>query len=963
MLLLKKYLPLIFILICFTGIAQVNVTGTVVDETGQGLPGATVKAINKDSAFVTGSVTDVNGSFTLTLANNNNFLLLVSSPVYFGRGLRLSVQTKTENIELGKIKLKEDRQNLKEVVVSVTQVRGEQKGDTTSFNADAFKVNKDATAEDLVKKMPGVTSDNNGVKVNGETVQKVLVDGKPFFGDDPNATLKNLPADLIDKVQVFDKMSDQSAFTGFTDGDQQKTINLITKKEKNNGTFGRVYAGIGADEDETIRYQSGASINNFKDKRRVSLLLLSNNINQQNFSSADITGAMGSPGGGGGRQGGSGNFGGGGGNFGGGSSLMTSPQSGNNITQSAGLNYSDAWGKKVLFSGSYFYNYTDNKNSSNSTRNYFTGLQNVYKQITSSSTINQNHRLNFRLEYTIDSANKLFITPSLSYQNNAGKSLLDGKNSLADLVFLSEILTNSKNNNLGFDFSNNILFQHKFKKQGRTFSINLNTSQNERNANGSYNSYNIYTDTTISGLNQNSNTYSYTKRIATNISYSEPINKNAQLQINYNPSYSINKSDKSTKDFNWVNDSYDLYNSNLSNKYDNIYQTQRAGISYRYNKNKLNLSVGLDGQQATLDGKQDFPSKVVINQSFNNLLPNAMLNYKFSRSKNLRVYYRSSTHLPSTTQLQNVIDISNPLQIKSGNSDLKQSFENYLNIRYGGFNPKSSRNAMIFINGSSSKNYVSNATYILKSDSVIQGYNIKAGSQLTKPVNLNGYYTGRIFGVYGFPFKKIKCNVNINGGLNYSRTPGIINNITNTSNNYASSAGIYIGSNISQNIDFSIGYNGNYTMVKNTTQKQSDNNYFTHTANFKINWVIYKGLIANTDISHTLYNGLSQSYNQNYFLWNAYVGYKFFKNKSLEFKISAFDILNQNRSIGRTITGLYTEDTYTTVLRRYLMLTATYTFKKFKSGGPPKPEEVPPGFPGGPPHPNMRPPGSGGGNN
>jgi hypothetical protein len=241
----------------------------------------------------------------------------------------------------------------------------------------------------------------------------------------------------------------------------------------------------------------------------------------------------------------------------------------------------------------------------------------------------------------------------------------------------------------------------------------------------------------------------------------------------------------------------------------------------------------------------------------------------------------------------------------------------------------------------------------------LQGNAISAGSQLTKPVNLNGYYNGRAFFVYGFPFKKLKSNFNINGGVNYAHTPSLINDLTNISNSYASNAGLQLSSNISEKLDFNIGINGNYTIVKNSKQAASNNNYYSQTANFKINYMPYKGLVLNSDISHTLYRGLTQSFNQSYFLWNAYVGYKLLKNKSLEARIYVYDILNQNRSISRTITGAYSEDNFTSVLRRYAMFSLTYTFKKFKSGDAPKVEMRPgmPGGPGGPP-PGMRPPGA-----
>jgi hypothetical protein len=350
----------------------------------------------------------------------------------------------------------------------------------------------------------------------------------------------------------------------------------------------------------------------------------------------------------------------------------------------------------------------------------------------------------------------------------------------------------------------------------------------------------------------------------------------------------------------------------------------------------MNLTIGSDVQQAALTGDQTFPVAFRINQSFQNILPNAQLNYRFSNSRNLRVWYRTTTNIPSIQQLQNVIDISNPLQVKTGNAGLKQTFENNMNIRFGGFNPQSSRNAMVFMNLGYIDNYITNATYILRRDSVIQGYKLKSGSQLSLPVNLNNYYSGRAFFVYGFPFKAIKSNLNFNGGINYSHTPSLNNYILNYADNYASSAGLFVGSNISTRLDFSLGYNANYTIVKNSVQRQSDNNFFSGSAMAKLSWNVYKGLVINTDVTQTMYQGLSQNFNQRYTLWNAYVAYKFLKNKSLEAKFYVFDLLNQNKSISRTVNANYTEDNNTIVLRRYYMFTLTYTLRHFKSGTAPE---------------------------
>jgi hypothetical protein len=921
--LLRYVLPLIFVLNSFYGRGQTIVTGTVTEKNGEVVPGATIKVLNPDSSLLTGTLSDEGGKFEMSLESGRNYIVAISSISFktFYRKIAVTI----EPVLLGQVILREDAQTLSEVEVKTLQDRGQQKGDTTQFNADAFKTNPDANAEDLLKKMPGISRDNEGMKVNGEKVQKVLVDGKPFFGDDPDAALKNLPAEVIDKVEVFDKMSDQAQFTGFDDGNEQKTINIVTKKGKNIGEFGRVYAGAGADESMDTRYNAGGAVNFFNDKRRVSLLFLSNNVNQQNFSLADISGATGtSPSGGRGASRRN-------------SALMSPTQDGISATNAAGFNYSDMWGKKIEVSGSYFFNRSDNRKSSDVVRNYFTENNLVYREESSDRYININHRINLRFEYAIDSASKLTVVPSLNLQDNNNTSFLSGSNNIFDNVLLSQTNSNSNNNNLTYNLSNYILYQYKFRKKGRSVSLRLRNQQNEKKLAGSNSSVNEFNDSSdvSTFLDQVTKTYSNNREISGNIAYTEPLNKNAQIQVNYEPSYAESTSDKGTNDYDPLRNEHSSFNPALSNKYENIYQTQRAGVSFRYHKDKLNFNLGTDAQESVLSGQQTFPYDFKLSQSFKNVLPNARLHYKISKARNLRINYRSRTSIPDISQLQEVIDISNPLQARTGNASLRQTFENSIYIRYGGFNTQTSRNLMLFLNLSKTDNYISNATYILHRDSVIQGFNVRSGSQLTRPVNLNGYYSTRFYFVYGFPLPAIKSNLNFNGGANYNRSPALINNIFNLSNSYATNAGVFIGSNISENIDFSLGYAANYTFVKNTELQVSDNSFVSQNTTFKFNWIFLKGFVLNTDIIYTSYTGLNQSFNQNFLLWNAGFGYKFLKNRSLEARISVFDILNQNRSIGRTVTGAYTEDYNTIALRRYGLFSLVYTFKKFRSGGMP----------------------------
>lgn len=921
-----------------------SIKGKVVDaKDNSSIPGVAVRLyLFNDTVNVIGTITDTSGAFQLTNISKASYRLKLSS---IGYNAFEQVVVVVSDIDLASIKIQQNTKQLKEVVVESLQERVEQKGDTTQFNAGAYKTHQDATAEDLVKKFPGVTSDGNGIKVNGEDVKKVLVDGKPFFGEDPNAALKNLPASIIDKVQVYDKASDQSQFTGFKDGDEQKAINIITKEGKNVGQFGKVYAGYGIDN----KYNGGLTFNSFDSKRRISVIGMSNNINQQNFSISDIMSVMSNSG----AQGGQGMNGppAGAGNF------FSGQQSGITNTTAAGLNYSDMWGKKMNVSGSYFFNHTDNTNESNSVRNYFIDNSPIYSQTGISKTKNQNHKANFKLEYTIDSVNSLIITPRFTFQKNNSTSNVTGSNAIKESgLFLSQTTNKTLANNVGYDFQNDLLLQHKFQKKGRTISMNINTQISNREGDGSYYSSSENNDTLFDStvLDQKYETASTSKTWGGRLSYTEPIGENGQVVFSYNPSYTQSNSDKITNNSNGSSD-YSILDTSLSNTFNNTYTSQRGGIGYRINKGKTNFMIGADIEQATLIGKQTFPTVYKISRTFTNVLPTAMLSYKIGMGKNLNVTYRTAAKSPTAAQLQNVLDVSNPLLVKSGNADLRSTIENNLVIRLGLGTPMKAKNMFVFLMANQTNNYISNATYLVNSDTSIQGYSIGRGSQFSKPVNLNNYYSLKAFGVYSFPLTFIKSNSNINGGYTYSHTPALINDKLNYSNNNAINAGVYLSSNISQALDFSIAYNGSYNTVTNTTLKQSNNTYFNHTATLKANYILLKKIVFNTDVNQIYYTGLTQSYNQNFILWNGSVGYKFLKNQSLEAKVSVYDILNQNRSISRTITESYSEDSSTNALKRYLMFTLTYTFKHFKNGST-APEQIQ--FPKGMPPPgNMPPPG------
>jgi len=392
--------------------------------------------------------------------------------------------------------------------------------------------------------------------------------------------------------------------------------------------------------------------------------------------------------------------------------------------------------------------------------------------------------------------------------------------------------------------------------------------------------------------------------------YTEPISKTGVLQFNYSPAYAKNDANKRISNYNPSTAQYDSAALFLSNQLDNYTLTQKGGLGYRYNKGKFNFMVGADYQNIKLSSTQIFPYSNEITKQFNNILPGGMLRIKISDSSNFRVFYRTSTSIPGVNQLQNVVDNSNTLLLTAGNQNLKQEFTNSLMMN----------------------NYIATSSFIATKDTVIDNtVTINKGSQLRRPVNLNGYWNVNTFYTYGFPVSIIKSNLNLNTGITYVRTPGKINQVVNISNAYGLNAGVGIASNISKQIDFNITYNASYNIVENSIRPQLNNNYFYHLATAKVNIMPYKGLVLSTDLNQRLYSELSSSFNQQFLLWNAAIGYKLLKDQSLEVRVNVFDLLNQNRSIARTVTESYVQDTYTTVLTRYFMFTVTYNLKHFKA--------------------------------
>lgn len=914
--------------------AQVSLSGKFVDKSqNEPLIGVNVLLTSlRDTTIQLGGTSDLNGAFALSGLRPGAYRLRAT---YIGyQAFEQEVRLGRESQDLGTISMEQAAMQLEGVTVEGVQVRAQQKGDTTEYNANAFKVNPDADAEQLVRKMPGVTVENGTVKAQGEDVRRVLVDGQEFFGEDATLALRNLPAEVIDKIQVFDRMSDQSQFTGFDDGNAEKTINIVTRPGMSNGQFGKIYAGYGTDE----RYEAGGNLNMFNGRQRISIIGLSNNINQQNFSSQDLLGVLGSSGG----SRGPGGRGGGGWRGRGGSGpnpndFLIGQQGGINTTNSIGLNYADVWGDKIKINGSYFFNNSKNETNGLLAQEFFLSESEsqFYDEDNFSDSKNYNHRMNVRFEYTIDSANSIIIRPNLSIQDNNSRSLVDGLTTLQDGSLLSTTFNNNLAQSAGFNFSNDILWRHNFDKRGRTLSTSIrtdfNNSDSERNLLSTNEFFNSQTQN--QDIDQQTDADSEGFTLSSRIMYTEPIGEKSQLQFTYRPSYNVNNSTQLTNQLNDANGEYTLLDTLLSSDFENEVVTQRGGLGYRLRGEKTMFMFNADFQNVQLTSSQVFPADFAIEKRFNNFVPFAMFTYQPSRNKNLRLFYRTSTDVPSVSQLQDVINNTNPLQLRTGNPELKQEYSQTLLTRFNITNPAKAQTFFAYISTTYTSDYIANSTLTATRDTMLQdGITLNRGSQLTRPVNLDNYWNLRSFFTYGMPVKFLKSNLNMNAGFTYSNTPGLINGELNESNTYNMNGGLVLGSNINPRVDFTISYAANYNIVENSLQPELNNNYFYQISTFQLNLLPWKGLVVNTSLAHTLYSGLGDEFDQDFLLWNASLGYKFLKNSRGELRLTAFDLLKQNNSISRTVTETYVQDNITNVLQQYFMLTFTYNLRHFRLG-------------------------------
>ncbi|WP_428330808.1 TonB-dependent receptor [Mucilaginibacter sp.] len=883
--------------------ASREVFGTIVDSVGV-VPAVNVKLVSAKDSFVV--VTNLKGVYDFPIITAKNFKIVVTGIGYQPFTRRYVMDNSTKPVKLDPIKLKVQTNMLNTVTVNGV-IPITIKEDTIEYKASAYKVREGSPVEDLLKKLPGVSVDANGnVTAHGKQVTKVRVDGKDYFTGDVQTATQNLPADIVETIQVIDDYGDQANLTGIKTGDPEKILNITIQKGKKKGRFGQGTVGKGNDG----RYVAKLSANSFNNDQQISLLGTLNNTNTNVFNLSQAGGS-------GGRSGRSGGGG------GGGSGVSTA----NGITdnKSLGFNYRDSWGKKITVYGSYSFADKDTRTTSTSLQ------QDVFQSgslINNDNTTDQNHSINhrfdFNMEYKIDTLNYLKINPNFSYgkSNDDNTDIFSNMRNGATVNGHEYALTNTSAPSGGAS----ILYNHKFHKKGRNLSINGSYSYSKSDQ-GFHDEYTTVQDSIVNPLYQQINTNSSSNKFSLHFSYLEPIGKTTYLEANY--SYSYSNTDNNRYNYRIdPNTGAQTYVDSLSTIYNYQFITNRFGLNLRGIKAKYNYTVGLAAQPATLTGESG--GFRTTTNTFN-FVPTARFVYNFERNHSLTINYSGNSSQPSFTQLQIKPDYSNPQNVVYGNPDLKPSFSNTINFRYNRFDISSGNSLFTNLSFNTVEDQiVANTQPVVSSTST--GTLATSTKQETHYLNTNGYYS--MNGNYAFskPFDNRKFTVTYSGSAAFNNNISYIEDERNLGKNWVLSQGLKLRTDIDSVMDTEI--SGNYSI--NTTKYSLPSSINTNAKTWTIgldgrNYFFYNWVLG-YNLTQTINEGFSSTVKVNPTLLSSYVEYQFLKKNIASFRFQAFDLFNENTGVSRTVSGNQIIDTRTNRLGRYFMLTFTLRLQKFAGG-------------------------------
>ncbi len=906
---LLMLLMILFSPMAFAQQSGVNVTGSVVEQ-GSDTPieQATVRLLNvKDSAMVRGVVSARNGSFTLKNVKKGSYLLHITFIGYDPLYQPLQITGKKNPVNVGKLELSDGAIELGEAVVIGKAPEVTVRNDTVEYNADSYKVTEGSVLEDLLKKMPGVEVDSEGkITVKGKEVKKVMVDGKEFFSDDPKVASKNLPAKMIDKLQVLDKKSDMAQMTGFDDGEEETVINLTVKPGMKQGWFGNAYGGYGSKD----RYEGNAMVNRFVNNDQITFMGGANNTNNMGFS--DLASTMFSGmGGGGGRRGG----------FGAGSGITSS---GN-----AGLNFSKEFKPdKLTLGGNTRYSHSDNDARSKSDRqNILPGDSSSYDNSEAMSrTKSDNFGVDFRLEWKPDTMTQLIFRPSFSLSHSMNDNFSDATtlDNERDTVNTNKSSNYSESN--GYNLNASIDFSRKLNNKGRVFSATLSGGNSDSYSDGMNRSDIVYFNQTDalknSIIDQRSRYDNKGFNYRAYVSWVEPIGHNNFIQATY--SISQRKQEALKNVYNQDADGiYNVLDSAYSQSYRNNFISQRASLSFKSQRAKFNYTIGLN-LDPSYSSSENFVGDTTlskITRKVVNLSPMAQFNYMFDKRTNLRIMYNGRTSQPSMTQLQPVADISDPTNITIGNPDLNPRYTNNVFIRFQQFTPEKQRAFMIMANGS----------YIINDIVSYTSYNQETGVKTTTYKNVNGNYSGNVRMMLNTPLKNKKFSINSMTMASFANSNGYINEEKNTNRNLILSerGGIDFRSSY-----LDLGVNGNirYNATSNSLQKENNQNTFNYGAGGYTTIYLPLNFKIESDVNWSTNSGYGDGFKQNEVLWNASASKSFLKNNQGTLRFKIYDILRQRSNISRSVTASYIQDSEYNTLGSYFMVHFIYRFSIFKGG-------------------------------
>ncbi len=959
---MKKILSiLVVMLMALPAMAQSSkITAKVIDsETKDGVIGAIVEVVSKSNAnYRKHATTGVNGDVAITSLVADDYTMTVQFVGYTTYTKDISVKGTTA---LGTIELVEGVA-IETVVKEVQALRTSQNGDTVAYNAAAFKVASDADVEGLLKKMPGITISNGSVEAQGEQVKKIFVDGKEFFGEDVSTALNSLPAQAVDRIEVFNKLSDNAEFSGMDDGEGYKAINIVTHANMRQGVFGKLYGGYGYQPDidggaptdlafnnkttyepqvgdvtSHHKYNIGGNINVFQGNHRVSVIGLLNNVNQQNFSFEDILGVNGGGGGGMGRGRGVGQY-------------MVRPQSGVANVGSIGTQYSGTFGKddKIKLNGSYFFNKTRTRNKSVIEKWYEAPSPvDTLEQRGESLTSNYNHRFNLRFDWTINKNMSLMSRTNFSLQGNDPFSQSYGEQwgETAESKGLPyEILYNgSQSSSRALRFSEFLQYRVKLGKDGRTITVDgryairntLRSNANSFSTLGTLFADNIAEPNLryVSSFAPQGET-----DISANFTYTEPVAKNAQVSMQYRFDFEDQDIEKTAyitgSDYNIAGLAPD---ASLSSMTDSRSIEHRVGPGFRYSKDRNTFIANVYYQHSILDGLVKGEN---IKRDFDHVTYFMMGNVAFNPQNTIRIFINSYTWNPDVRNLQDIYDVSNAQYISKGNPNLKSTYNHRVNFHYVRSNIEKGRTFMWMFSGQITQDYIGQSVIFNPTKEDLKNFQIfdiegdYKPLQLTTYENMNGSSSLRTHLSYGFPINPIKCNLNIMAGVSWTRTPSMINHKLNITSNMSYDAMLSLGSNISENIDFTLQWNGAYNDARQSLAMRGNRNkYFNHSASGTLKWVFWKGFTLTAAVNYNQYIGFTNDYNEDYLICNIYLGKKLFKNKQGEVLVGVNDLLNENAAFARTVGSGYTQNSWNSVIGRYFTVQFNYNLRYFGKKG------------------------------